>query len=61
MIYIPENFDLYPKGHEKAGQPARPPKPNRVLSCGCEQAEEVQDSGYIIWQTIKSCQEHDGS
>lgn len=60
MEYDNKKFDLYPKGHEKADQPARPPKPNRVLSCSCEQAEEVQDSGYIIWQTIKFCQEHDG-
>ena len=45
--YDPKQFDLL-----KDGTPARPPKPNRVLVCGCEQAEQVQEnSGYILWQT----------
>ena len=52
--YDPKQFDLL-----KDGTPARPPKPNRVLVCGCEQAEQVQEnSGYILWQTTKSCDEH---
>lgn len=59
MEYDKKKFALYPIGHELAGQPARPPKPNRIMPCGCEQAEEVEEqSGYILWQTIKPCEEH---
>ena len=52
----PKQFDLF-----SDGTAARPPRENRLIPCGCEQAEEVDDrSGYFIWRSINLCKEHGG-
>ncbi|MCK5211690.1 hypothetical protein KAJ89_03240 [Candidatus Parcubacteria bacterium] len=38
---------------------ARPPKPNMIVLCGCEKQEVVDKaSGYFVWKTIKTCEQH---
>jgi len=38
---------------------ARPPKPNMTALCGCVKKEDVDEAtGYFIWKTIKTCEQH---
>ena len=38
---------------------ARPPRPNMTALCGCVKKETVDKaSGYFIWKTIETCEQH---